>query len=345
MVINVLFIVVLHFTCIASTTLEEHWLMITPSTAGVGETVEEIVGETPIYCSVMCACNGQCNGFNYVLSNKTCTLLHMESVVDDWEKDDDVVFTCIECDSGPEGESISNVCDSSLHCLVVQNGHWMITMVYFTALVGLWTFIDQAVNLRNPSASITTFNTPFAPAVSVSSTNVISFLGHKGSYVMLANTGELAVSSFTWSAMIFPESDREGPLFAWVSDYSECSQLDLSIRYNGNQKFKFGLCVGSKMIWITNTAIKMSLNQWHEVAASYNAKTGYAQVYVDGNLLSSNTGYNENRLIKGPIVMGSTYHNNGDKRSFQGRIACMRLWNIARDLSSLRMDTPFCIIT
>ena len=68
--------------------------------------------------------------------------------------------------------------------------------------------------MRNPSANITTFSTPFVPAIPGGSTNVISFLGHTDSYVLLENTGELAVSSFTWSAMIFPENSQ-GPLFNW----------------------------------------------------------------------------------------------------------------------------------
>ena len=80
----------------------------------------------------------------------------------------------------------------------------------FTASVGLWTFIDQATNLRNPSANITTLNTPFVPAVPGGSAIVISFFGNKDSYILLENTGDLAVSSFTWLAMIFPEGTANG---------------------------------------------------------------------------------------------------------------------------------------
>ena len=156
------------------------------------------------------------------------------------------------------------------------------------AAIGLWTFIDQAINLRKPTANITTFNTPFVPAVPGGSTNVISFLGQRHSYVLLENTGDLAVSSFTWSAIIFPVSTEDGDLFTWHFDSLPCDQRGVSIKINGNLRHAFHVCgVSSTTVLFGDF---LSLNQWLEVTVSYDGDTGYAQVYTDGNLYSKNIG-------------------------------------------------------
>ena len=210
--------------------------------------------------------------------------------------------------------------------------------------VGLWTFIDEAVNLRNPSANITTFNTPFVPAVPGGNTNVISFLGHKDSYILMENTKELTMSSFTWSAMIFPERYTSGPLFTWWSDWPGCNYRCVSFRLN-NKLLKVGVCTGSSVSWKENDTAVMSLNKWHEVAVSYDSNTGSIQIYVDGGLYTGNIGIFAQGVNTGPVVMGSRYHHGGiGNKNFQGKIACMRLWNIVRDLSTTRMSTPLCKI-
>ena len=90
----------------------------------------------------------------------------------------------------------------------------------------------------------------------------------------------------------------------------------------------------------------MSLDQWHEVAVSYDADTGSTQMYVNGNIEFTNAGIMVQGVTAGPVVMGSRYYytSGKDKSYFHGKIACMRLWNIARDLSTMRMDTPLCKI-
>ena len=91
----------------------------------------------------------------------------------------------------------------------------------------------------------------------------------------------------------------------------------------------------------------MSLNEWYLVAASYDANTGDATINVDGNVQSENIGFVAAGATTGPVVMGSRYYHSGDRydtRYFQGKIACMRLWNSVRDLHSLRIDTPLCTI-
>ena len=160
----------------------------------------------------------------------------------------------------------------------------LISSFFVPASIGLWTFIDQAINLRNPSANITTSNTPFVLALPGDSTNVISFLGFKDSYVLLENRGDLTVSSFTWSTMIFQNGIAQGPLFSWWSNWPDCRNRSAHVKVTSDQKIKFGVCAGSAMSWMAATDTVMVRNQWHEVAVSYDGETGYAQAFVDGVL-------------------------------------------------------------
>ena len=217
---------------------------------------------------------------------------------------------------------------------------------FFAASIGVWTLIDQAINLRNPSANITTFSTPFVPAIPGGSTNVISFLGHKDSYVLLENNGELAVSSFTWSAMIFPENS-EGPLFNWYVNDPEVSYHGTLIWMHA-QRIHFRVLSTAGLSASLDSSTPLSLNGWHHVAISYNGNTGDAVMKVDEAVQTMALLPSSAPATAGPVAMGYRYYYNypnpvhTDGRSFQGKMSCMRLWNIVRDLNIMRMDTPLC---
>ena len=94
------------------------------------------------------------------------------------------------------------------------------------------------------------------------------------------------MSSFTWSAMIFPESNATEPLFNWYSNWPECEYRSSGIRFNENQQLRFGVCSGSAMSFMTYSETVMSVNQWHEVAVSFNETTGEAHMCIDGDVYS-----------------------------------------------------------
>ena len=204
---------------------------------------------------------------------------------------------------------------------------WLNLVFSVTASVGLWTFIDQAVNLRNLSSMITTFNTPFVPAVENSSTNVISFLGHKDSYVLLENTGDLAVSSFTWSAMIFPERTGDGPLFNWCINGPPSGYSGNFIWQVSSQILHFRILgSGGHSLPPFNSITPMSLNEWHHVAISYDGNTGVAMNNVDGIVQTVTLPLSTSDATVGSVMMGSHYYcDNGETRTFQGKMACVRL--------------------
>ena len=79
-------------------------MISSPSTAGIGHILDEIADESLTSCSVTCANNIMCNGANYIPGNKTCTLLQVEDVLKDWERNDAVTYICVDCKPGPERE-------------------------------------------------------------------------------------------------------------------------------------------------------------------------------------------------------------------------------------------------
>jgi hypothetical protein len=80
---------------------------------------------------------------------------------------------------------------------------------------------------------------------------------------------------------------------------------------------------------------------WHSMAATYNSSTGYLALYIDGILVNSDTKpyfglISTNNIM--PLIMGNdssgSYFGASD-RQFNGCIAGMRLWNVARSASQV----------
>ena len=144
-------------------------------------------------------------------------------------------------------------------------------------------------------------------------------------------------------------------MFNVLYDSSVCYYRIFDIRFNINQKLKVLLCNGSSTPSFHAHSV-VSLIQWNEVAVSYDGETHSLQMYVDGEvhfrtdvmLAQGVTPGPHQGVIPGPVLMGSRCYysvpNSPDTSYFHGKMACMRLWNIARDLNTMRMDTPLCTI-
>ena len=103
MICTVLFILLVKY-CLPYN-IQVYWMNTVQPYAGVGNVVDKLVGESPASCSIMCANHIECIGVNYFLNNETCTLLHVEDTLDDWEKsNDNVAFMCMDCEPGLNGE-------------------------------------------------------------------------------------------------------------------------------------------------------------------------------------------------------------------------------------------------
>ena len=97
-------IILLHCTYIQPYVIEEYWITSHPSLSGVGDTLKKVNATSIASCGQECISKASCTAVNYSPKNKTCTLLHVEDVTDDWErKDDDVTYICVDCELSPEG--------------------------------------------------------------------------------------------------------------------------------------------------------------------------------------------------------------------------------------------------
>ena len=91
----------LHFCYIQAYVVEERWLTLNPNLSGIGDILINTNGLSLISCGQECSSRANCTAANYFHSNKTCTLLHVGDVLDDWvEKDDGITYICT--DSQPE---------------------------------------------------------------------------------------------------------------------------------------------------------------------------------------------------------------------------------------------------
>ena len=196
--------------------------------------------------------------------------------------------------------------------------------------------------MRNPASNITAYNTSFVPFDSSSSTTVISFLGGSDSNIMLENTGDLAVSSFTWTTMFYPETYEHGELFIWNLDSTFCVGHGPWIRF-WLKKLWFYICPAppvvplSGMVWHPTV---ISLQEWHTVGVSYDANTGAVQMYVDGIIHHDSVARALANTTVDTVSIGARYYSNTHGTGLQVVEHCKEPkhgWGWI-----LGMDTPLC---
>ena len=98
-------IIVMQFSCIQPRIVKMHWITFHESMSGVGDILTNVNDTSMVSCGQECSRTANCTAANYFHGSRTCTLLHVEDVVDDWvdEEENDVSFICIDCEPGPEG--------------------------------------------------------------------------------------------------------------------------------------------------------------------------------------------------------------------------------------------------
>ena len=111
------------------------------------------------------------------------------------------------------------------------------------------------------------------------------------------------MSSFTWSAMIFPNGTDKGALFNWASENPGCLHYGAGV-WIYNEKIGVGVCDGNDLSYYLHPQT-LTLNKWYQVALSYDAQTGATQISVDGIIKSKPIALLAPGYTAGSIVMGS----------------------------------------
>ena len=207
--------------------------------------------------------------------------------------------------------------------------------------------IDSASNLIEPSQVVLPFGAvSFVPSQTGGSTNVLSFPGDKDSLVLMGNSGVLAVTSFTFTAMVFPEDNMDGPIFNFYSSDPVNDYYGIHIWIIGSRLY-LGVCEKNTAPLATMTSSEALVqSQWNYVGVAYDAGTSDAEMYVNGFLESQAMGVSVVTPMRGVAVMGSRFSyddpNNQDERAFKGRVACVRLWDVKRNLINVNMNPTEC---
>ena len=62
------------------------------SIAGVGDVVSEEHDVSALGCAMACVVHDECTSANYSPTNQTCTLLHVQDTLDDWQDSQDGIY-------------------------------------------------------------------------------------------------------------------------------------------------------------------------------------------------------------------------------------------------------------
>ena len=172
-------------------------------------------------------------------------------------------------------------------------------------------------------------------------------LNHLNLNVIPFVIGSLTVDSFTWSADIFPFTRADGPLFHWIcAPPAPSSTMGMHIwmlsgtLYIGLSYPQDGVALPAR-----NVNYPLVANQWNKVAVAYESSSRLFQLYVNGHIedddaLSTSAPHS----TYGQVLLGSWFHFSywSDPRAFNGSMACVKLWNFYRDLTTYRADTLAC---
>ena len=305
---EVILLLILQLCFVQSQYSVQDYYMFYPGYRGYGHILSDQPQPSLMSCGISCNLEAHCTAANYHHDNSTCTLMDVVDTQDDYHAEEtDVTYLCTGCMDG------------------------------LTDPIGFWVFIDDIQSL-----GVTTVGTSFVPAGS--GFDVLTFQGHIDSYVAIENKGDLAVSSFTLSMDIFPFTQSDGPLFMWLSAPPATWGWATHIWMLYGKVYVALVHLDGMNTVVFNENHWPVANQWNKVAVAYDASTQFLQVYVNGNIEAYATVSSGPHSTYGKVIIGSWYHFAfyPDERAFNGSMACVKLWNVYRDLTTYRADTLAC---
>jgi len=186
---------------------------------------------------------------------------------------------------------------------------------------------------RNPSAKLVGVRP--APGPDGNRRTSYQFFGRPNSYVEIPNNGGLdAVNSITVLAWVFNQG-KAGPILnyhpaGWGVHIWMVSPRTLFVRFPRRRGRVLTRVLLSK---------RMRPNKWKFIAANYNRRTQFAEVYIDGVRVARRRVGRIQLATNYPIRIGS---RKNDPRSFKGRIACVQIYNKALNGRQIRARKNVC---
>jgi hypothetical protein len=167
--------------------------------------------------------------------------------------------------------------------------------------------------------------------------NALQFDG-VNDYVDLGNDSTFDVgTAVTYEAWIYPEATQSGFIMnKWVG-----WQEDKQLIFSGNRLY-FYLFDVFNLEQLVSSPSSIPLNQYTHVAATFNASTGTASLYINGVF---DTSKNVGSIVSnstGNLYIGCNAVRYGNELPFKGIIDEIRIWNIDRTESEIQstMNQP-----
>jgi Ca2+-binding RTX toxin-like protein len=124
--------------------------------------------------------------------------------------------------------------------------------------------------------------------------------------------------SYTIEAWVKPDKVGNLGIVGWGT-YGKSNAVN-GLRLDAN---------GIRNYWWDNDLqanIKVSLNEWHHIAATYDNATGIRKIYLDGQKVAEDKPTGHNVTTNSNFTIGKTF----DQEYFSGQIDDVRVWNLAR---------------
>jgi len=171
--------------------------------------------------------------------------------------------------------------------------------------------------------SVTVSGTPSSTwAAAVPTTNVLHFNGSsslEASSVSGLSTGDVSFTMGTWFRSTGTTTDNDWLITLGSDINSGGVNSDFGITLHDNGK------VGVDIRGVANQPLSDSTyddGNWHYIAASYDSSSGDVKLYVDGVLVTENTGQFVNLEVTS-VYLGNRY---GSDRNFLGDLSDVGIW-------------------
>lgn len=161
----------------------------------------------------------------------------------------------------------------------------------------------------------------------------LSFDGN-GDFVRIPNSALFrpGVGSWTVEAWVLVSGENFGPIIKCADgDFSEGWRLSVAPSSDAGPGFNFVVDSGSsaRRIDIASGALP-AFGVWNHIAGVYDSSTSTAFLYVNGNLVSSRTGFVESIDPVTDLLIGRYDQTCCGTHYFDGELDEIRLWNVAR---------------
>tara|TARA_R110002049_G_scaffold29808_1_gene101546 strand:+ start:324 stop:3695 length:3372 start_codon:yes stop_codon:yes gene_type:complete len=169
-------------------------------------------------------------------------------------------------------------------------------------------------------------------------------------YLTAGDVNDLANTDYTISAWVKRDaSDENFDIISKRNYYNENTNLDSGSDANGNYTHGYAFRINKDnkfmMVWrdpedttnnILQTSATIPENEWHHIAATFNAANNMTSLYVDGHLEARDDTLDPINIPSDAHFMIGAAHHIKRQQKFGGSIDEVRIWNVTLSEDQIR---------